>query len=274
MLVFPNAKINLGLTIVEKRSDGFHNIETVFYPIALCDVLEIVENTTNTKHPIIFTSSGIDIPGKADENLCVKAYHLIAKDYPLRAIKIHLHKIIPIGAGLGGGSSDAAFFLKAINKLFDLSLSFGELHHYARQLGSDCSFFINNRATFAEGKGDEMESCSVNLAGYFIVLVKPEIHISTQQAYALVKPSKPKKTLEELILQPIEDWKTTIQNQFEDSVFPQHPTIKTIKEQLYSSGAVYAAMSGSGSSVFGIFKKEMDLKNSFTGCFMWYGRLQ
>ena len=269
MIVFPNAKINLGLDIIEKRKDGFHTIESVFYPIGLSDVLEVIESKVGTKSKIQFKSSGIAIPGKDGENLCVKAYNLLCIAYDLPPVHIHLHKIIPVGAGLGGGSSDAAFFLKAINNLFQLHLSFGELHHYARELGSDCSFFISNQAVFAEGKGDEMEHVKLSLAGKYLVLIKPEIHISTQEAYAQVKPRKPKKSLEELIFLPLTSWKDKIHNQFEETVFSNHPEIKKIKEKLYESGAEYAAMSGSGSSVFGIFSSPLELKQQFEKCFVW-----
>ena len=269
MIVFPNAKINLGLDIIEKRKDGFHAIESVFYPIGLSDVLEVIETKTGTKNKVQFKSSGIFIPGTDSENLCVKAYDLLSREYDLPAVSIHLHKIIPVGAGLGGGSSDAAFFLKAINNLFQLQLSFGELHHYARELGSDCSFFISNQAVFAEGKGDEMEHVKLSLAGKFLVLVKPPIHISTKEAYAQVKPQKPKKSVEELIVMPLTSWKNKIHNQFEDTIFSSHPEIKKIKEKLYSLGAEYAAMSGSGSSVFGIFSSVVELKKQFKDCFVW-----
>ncbi|MBL0049159.1 MAG: 4-(cytidine 5'-diphospho)-2-C-methyl-D-erythritol kinase [Bacteroidetes bacterium] len=274
MIVFPNAKINLGLNIVEKRSDGFHNIETVFYPIGLSDVLEVLEYKGKSKKQVQFKSTGIPIPGKGSENLCVKAYHLLAKQYDLPPIKIHLHKIIPIGAGLGGGSADAAFFLKALNTVFELNLSFGELHHYARQLGSDCSFFISNQPVFAEGKGDEMEHINVNLKDKYLVLIKPPIHISTKEAYANVKPQKPAQSLEKLILKPINTWKNAVHNQFEDSVFPQFPEVKVIKEKLYAAGAEYAAMSGSGSAVYGLFNAQVDLQKQFKSCFVWQEMLK
>ncbi len=272
MICFPNAKINLGLNIVEKRSDGYHNIETVFYPIGLMDVLELVPNTT-PDIDVSFSSSGIAIPGENNANLCVKAYQLIAKDYPLPPLKVHLHKIIPIGAGLGGGSSDAAFFIKQLNELAELNLSFGEQHHYAKQLGSDCSYFINNNACFAQGKGDELESIRLSLKDYFVALVYPEIHINTATAYSLVKPSKPKQSLEQLIQQPIHTWKDIIFNDFETSVFARYPEISELKKKLYDHGAVYASMSGSGSAVFGIFEKETNLKKEFKSHFVWEGAM-
>lgn len=273
MIVFPNAKINLGLAITAKRSDGFHNLETVFYPIGLCDTLEVLE-APNSKKEITFSESGIPIPGDASSNLCIAAYKLVAKDYKLPSVKIHLHKKIPIGAGLGGGSSDAAYFLKALNLLFELNLSFGELHHYARKLGSDCSFFINNQPTFAIGKGDEMEAIPLSLKGKYLALIKPDISISTKEAYSNVVPMKPKNSVEKICLQSVSSWKNSLHNQFEDTIFTNYPDIKKIKEQLYALGATYASMSGSGSSVFGIFENEIDLNQSFKGNFIWQEMLK
>ena len=273
MLVFPNAKINLGLNIVAKRADGFHNIETAFYPIGWSDVLEVLPYSGKSAKRVHFSSSGIDIPGKSDENLCVKAYQLIAQDYDLAPVKIHLHKIIPIGAGLGGGSSDAAFFIKALNQLFELNLAFGEMHHYARQLGSDCSFFINNKPSFAIGKGDEMEFLDIDLKGKFLLLVKPDIHVNTAMAYSGVQPRIPKDSLEENLQKPIEQWSKLVFNQFEATIFPKFPEIKAIKELMYNKGAVYAAMSGSGSSVFGIFEQEVEVPKEFKSHAVWCERL-
>ena len=273
MISFPNAKINIGLNITEKRPDGFHNIQSAFYPVALCDALELLENTTKETTPVTMTFSGIDIPGDVNDNLCVKAYHLIAKDYPLPKIKVHLHKHIPIGAGLGGGSADAAFFIRLLNDKFELGLAWGEMHNYARQLGSDCSFFITNKPAFVEGKGDEYEFLSLSLKGYFIALVYPNIHINTAKAYSGVKPKAPLRSLEDDLKLPVEQWQKYVHNDFEDSVFVQFPELKKMKEQLYAAGAVYAAMSGSGSTVYGIFKKTTNLKDKFKECFVWEGQL-
>ncbi|MGQ0829508.1 MAG: 4-(cytidine 5'-diphospho)-2-C-methyl-D-erythritol kinase [Bacteroidota bacterium] len=274
MLCFPNAKINIGLNITEKRDDGFHSIESVMYPLALCDALEVIENTNKSSERIVFSSSGISIPGDVRDNLCCFAYHLIAKDYPLPNVKVHLHKHIPVGAGLGGGSADAAFFIRLLNDKFELGISWGEMHHYARELGSDCSFFISNKPAFAEGRGDQYESINVSLSNYHIVLIYPNIHINTAKAYSGVKPKTPVRSLENDILNlPIEQWKDHIHNNFEDSLFLQFLEIKTIKEQLYSLGAVYASMSGSGSSVYGIFKEKTDLKNKFKDHFIFEGKL-
>src|ERR1017187_1791639 len=188
MVIFPNAKINIGLNIIEKRDDGFHNIESCFYPIGLSDALEVIENKEESAEHIIITSSGIEIPGDIKDNLCFFAYHLVAADYPLPKVKVHLHKHIPIGAGLGGGSADAAFFIRLLNDKFELGISWGEMHHYARQLGSDCSFFITNKPVFAEGKGDEYESMKLDLSNYFIAIICPNIHINTAKAYSGVIP--------------------------------------------------------------------------------------
>lgn len=270
MLTFPNAKINIGLNIIEKRMDGYHSIESVFYPVRLCDALEVVENKEPSDERIIFTSSGIEIPGNANDNLCWFAYHAIANDYALPNVKVHLHKHIPIGAGLGGGSADAAFFIRLLNDTFDLGISWGEMHNYARQLGSDCSFFISNKPAFAEGRGDQYESMKLDLSSYHIALIYPHIHINTAKAYSGVIPKQPRRSLENDILNlPIAQWKDFIHNDFEDSIFPQFPEIKKIKEQLYSLGAEYAAMSGSGSTVYGIFKNKTNLKDVFQNCFVW-----
>ncbi len=274
MISFPNAKINIGLNIIEKRIDGYHNIESAFYPVALFDALEVIENTDAGAARIIFTFSGIEIPGNADDNLCYYAYHLIAADYSLPNVRVHLYKHIPIGAGLGGGSADAAFFIHLLNDKFELGISWGEMHHYARQLGSDCSFFISNKPAFAEGTGDQYESMKLDLSSYYAVLIYPNIHINTAKAYSGVVPKMPIRSLEnDLLNLPIEQWKEFIHNDFEDSIFPQFPELKKIKEKLYSSGAVYAAMSGSGSTVYGLFKNKTDLKKQFKDCFVWEGML-
>lgn len=272
MIIYPNAKINLGLHIVEKRSDGFHNIETIFYPVDWKDMLEVLPDESN-KNGVNFSSSGISIPGAIEENLCVRAYNLISKDYPLPAVKVHLHKVIPIGAGLGGGSSDAAFFIKALSDLFDLNLSWGELHHYAKQLGADCSFFITNKPVFAQGKGDELEPIYISLDGYYIVIVYPGVAVSTALAYADCIPKKPEIPLEEIIASvPVSRWKERLVNDFEKTVFEKSADLAVIKTKMYRSGAIYASLSGSGSAVYGIFEKEVDLKNVFAGNLVWQGR--
>lgn len=250
MLTFPNAKINIGLTIVSRRSDGYHNLETVFYPVKINDALEIVEADR-----LSFEASGIEIPGYANENLCLKAYELLKFDYDIPPLKIHLHKQIPIGAGLGGGSADAAFFIKLVNEKFNLGLNTSVMEDYARKLGADCAFFIQNKPVFAFGKGDEFENVDLDLSRYTLALVMPPVHVSTGEAYRGVNPHQPAESLKDLISLPIEDWKLAIKNDFEASIFRNHSSIRGVKAALYEAGAIYASMSGSGASVYGIFKK-------------------
>lgn len=274
MICFPNAKINIGLNITGKRDDGFHNVESVMYPLKgiVYEALEIIPLNKGKEAKLIL--SGIPVPGNTENNLCIRAHTLIKKDYPVPPVKIHLHKAIPIGAGLGGGSADAAFFIRLLNDMFQLGISWGEMHHYARQLGSDCSFFISNKPVFAEGKGDQLESLNLSLSGYHLVLVYPDIHINTAMAYTGVHPKKPTRSLENDVLNlPVEQWKESIHNDFEDSIFVKYPEIKKIKEKLYSIGAVYASMSGSGSAVYGLFKKEVNTKKYFKAYSVWKGKL-
>lgn len=252
MIVFPNAKINIGLNVIEKRADGFHNIESIFYPVnELTDVLEIIKQDNNE---VGFTSTGIDIPQKEGEfNLCEKAYQLIKNDFDISGVKIHLHKVIPIGAGLGGGSADAAFTLKVLNDLFELDLSNEQLIEYAQKLGSDCAFFIKNKPIYAFNKGDEFDEIELDLSNHDIKIEYPDIHISTAEAYSGVVPKLSNQNLKELIAEPIENWKVSFKNDFEQSVFPNHPNIEKLKAKMYQDGAKYASMTGSGSAVFGIF---------------------
>ncbi len=265
MLVFPNCKINLGLHILGKREDRFHNLETVFYPVACKDALELITATNNTTD-IEFTGTGLAVDGDVFDNLCVKAYHLLKTDFPqLPAVKIHLHKTIPMGAGLGGGSADAAFMLKLLNDKFSLNLSTPQLLHYALQLGSDCPFFIINKPCVATGRGEVLEEIMVDLAVYKIVLINPGIHVNTRWAFSKLTPALPLKSVKEIIKQPVETWKEELKNDFELPVFTAHPQIREIKESLYQQGAIYAAMSGSGSTVFGIFESDsvpVSLENS------------
>ena len=264
MIVFPNCKINLGLHILRKRTDGYHDLETVFYPIALYDVLEIIHDTgygirnTGDKEPSLqFSGSGFLINGYPDDNLCVKAYNLLQIDFPqLPAIQMHLHKAIPTGAGLGGGSADAAYTLLLVNKQFQLNLSTNQLTNYALQLGSDCPFFIINKPCFATGRGEILEPIAIDLSAYKFIIVNPGIHISTANAFSDVTPALPAKSVKEIIQQPVETWKNELINDFEKPVFSQHPEIETIKNKIYDSGAIYASMSGSGSTVYGIFEKD------------------
>ena len=254
MILFPNAKINIGLNILSRREDGFHNLETIFYPLAIRDALEVVE-----ADQMKFTSSGLEIPGDAMDNLCLKAYYLLSKDYKLPPVHIHLHKNIPIGAGLGGGSADASFFIRLINQKFELGMDALQMEGYASKLGSDCAFFIQNKPAIAVGKGDQLQTINLDLSSYFIMLVMPQVQVSTSDAYRGVRPATMASSLADLIKLPIEAWRVAIKNDFEPSVFLQYPIISEIKSKLYSAGALYACMSGSGSSVFGIFEKELKL---------------
>jgi 4-diphosphocytidyl-2-C-methyl-D-erythritol kinase len=250
MIRFPNAKINIGLNITEKRQDGFHNLETIFYPVDWSDAIEFV-----VADEVQYSSSGISIPGDPGSNLVMKAYRLLQKDFSLPSLKIHLHKEIPFGAGLGGGSSDGAFMLLLLNKHFGLNLSYEELEHYAATLGSDCPFFIRNKPVFASGRGEIMESIELSLNSWFILLVKPPVQVSTAKAFQFVVPGNPAISLKKLIKLPVRDWKDKVINQFEPSVFQQYPEIEKLKQSLYDLGAAYASMSGSGSCVYGLFQE-------------------
>lgn len=268
MLSFPNSKINLGLNIVEKRADGFHNIETVFYPIGWKDVLEIVPQE---KDELEFKCSGITIEGRAAENLCVKAYQLLKHHCDIPGAKMHLHKIIPTGAGLGGGSSDAVSVLKMLNEMFELGLAWGELHHYAKQLGSDCSFFVTNKPVYATQKGDDLEGIQFSLRGKFMAVVQPGVRVGTAEAYAGVVPMKSGMNVKDIVsTEPLEKWKDVLKNDFEKSIFKKFPEIEKLKMRLYEKGAVYASMSGSGSAVYGIFDKEISMEE-FRGLPNWSG---
>ncbi len=251
MIYFPNAKINIGLNIIEKRNDGFHTIETVLYPVKWSDIAEITINKQSTPS---FNQTGIplDINDNKD-NLCYKAYLLLKKDYPLPSVQFHLHKIIPVGAGLGGGSSDAAYTLYYLNDYFNLNLSPQQLVNYAEILGSDCPFFIHNKPMFATEKGNRLRNIELDLQNYYIVIVYPDLYISTNEAYSGIIPQKNKDSLEELILSPVCEWRNSIKNDFETLIFKKYPDIERIKNELYLHGALYASMTGSGSSVYGIF---------------------
>ena len=264
MITFPNAKINLGLNITEKRPDGYHNLETIFYPIPLEDALEVnVWNEETGKFRL--HQSGLEIAGEAESNLVVKTYKLLDDEFNLPPVDIHLFKHIPSGAGLGGGSADAAFMLKLLNGKFTLGLTDEALEEYATRLGADCAFFIKNEPTYAEGIGNIFSPISLSLKGYRIRLVKPDIFVSTRDAFSKIKPHHPKKSLKEIVQLPVEEWKKYMMNDFEESVFPQFPAIGEIKEEMYRQGAVYASMSGSGSSVYGLFKSDVLLPKADFG---------
>ncbi|MFY7899781.1 MAG: 4-(cytidine 5'-diphospho)-2-C-methyl-D-erythritol kinase [Chitinophagaceae bacterium] len=263
MVVFPNCKINLGLHITAKRLDGYHDLETVFYPIALNDVLEVVRLNeasslqNSSIQNIQFTSSGIPIDGDVTNNLCVKAYQLLQRDFPdLPPIQMHLHKIIPMGAGLGGGSADGAFALSLLQKKFHLTISEEQMIAYALQLGSDCPFFVINKPCFATGRGEIINPISLDLSDFAFVIVNPRIHISTGWAFNSITPKKPQVSIKDIIIQPITTWKNLLINDFELPAIQQFPIIGTIKDTLYDYGAVYSSMTGSGSTIFGIFHKK------------------
>lgn len=250
MLTFPNAKINLGLNIISKRPDGYHNIETVFYPVNLQDALEIVPSDTLT-----FKSKGLTIKGDPYDNLILKAYRMMQEKYDIPNVAIFLQKNIPMGAGLGGGSSDAAFLLKAVNKQFKLELDSTTLQQHAATLGADCPFFIENKPCFASGLGYDFEPIELDLSNYDILLVKPNVHISTEEAYSYVVPREREVSIKDILKLDIHQWKDYLENDFEGSVFNPHPELSVLKRRIYDAGAIYAAMSGSGSTVYGIFPK-------------------
>ncbi len=263
MIVFPNIKINLGLSITEKRPDGYHNLETVFYPVALEDALEIralpEASLPEADKKITLHQYGMEIAGNPEDNLVAKAYSLLDKEFHLPPVEIHLYKHIPSGAGLGGGSSDAAFMLKLLNGHFHLNLSEEQLEIYAATLGADCAFFIKNKPVYAEGIGNIFSPIELSLKGYQIMIVKPDVFVSTREAFANIHPHHPEYPVKEVIRRPVAEWKDTLINDFEASVFPQHPVIGEIKQELYNQGAIYASMSGSGSSVFGLFAPDAAL---------------
>lgn len=269
MIIFPNAKINLGLNIVEKRPDGYHNLETVFYPIQLQDALEVKASTANaTDTPYTLHVKGNPIDSDAENNLVTKAYLLLKDRYSLPPVDIHLFKHIPMQAGLGGGSADGAFMIKLLNEKFRLGMSISEMEAAAAQLGADCAFFIQNQPVFATGTGDRFEPIQLSLSEYHLLLVKPDIAVSTKEAFAHVQPHRPEQSLKDIIKQPVETWRESMKNDFEDSVFLQYPELAAIKDKLYDLGAVYASMSGSGSTLYGIFKQELpNVENVFNGCF-------
>ena len=252
MLTFPNAKINLGLNVVEKRPDGYHNLETIFYPIPLEDILEIIPPTPPNIQTTL-TQTGLSVSGNIEDNLVLRAYRLLSTHFPLPPLQIHLYKHIPMGAGLGGGSSDAAYMLKMLNEKFDLQLSAERLEEYAALLGADCAFFVRNKPVYAEGIGNVFTPVDLSLKGYGLIVIKPDVFVSTRDAFARISPRHPQQNLKDIVRLPVEEWKNRMANDFEESVFPQFPLIGAIKEELYQAGAVYASMSGSGSSVYGLF---------------------
>ncbi len=269
MIAFPPCKINLGLSVTGKRSDGYHDIVTCFYPVPWTDVLEIVPAAEFS-----FAVSGIPVPGAFADNLCVRAYALMRETFDIKPVAMHLLKCIPMGAGLGGGSSDGAFALKLLNDIFELAVSEDDLVQLASQLGSDCPFFIRAKPAMATGRGEQLTETSLSLKGKFLVIVKPEVKISTAEAYASIKPRMPEDDLTDILSGPLEAWRTRLKNDFEIPIFKAYPSIAALQQQLYNHGAVYASMSGSGSAVYGIFHQPVDLRNMFEDAEYWSGHLE
>ena len=269
MILFPPAKVNLGLNILFKREDGYHEIETCMIPIPFTDILEITE-----ADEFDFLQTGLAIPGNSQSNLCVKAFQLMKQKFAIPTVRIHLRKQIPMGAGLGGGSAAAAYVLKGLNDLFKLKVSISELEFLAVQLGSDCPFFIKNKPQIARGRGEVLSEIDLDLKGKYLILLNPGIHVGTKEAYDGVQPRISSKTIEEVISNSYDTWKTELINQFEESIFPKYRLIKELKESLIELGAVYASMSGSGSSVFGIFdEKPIQIHPSLRNYFVFEGKI-
>lgn len=273
MITFPCAKINLGLNIVSKRPDGYHNLETVFYPIPLTDALEIkyMDEKFPSESPCDLKITGNDVDCNEEDNLVIKAYQLLAADFQLPRVHAHLVKRIPTQAGLGGGSSDAAYMIRLLDERFRLNIGIPEMERYAAKLGADCAFFITADPSYAEGIGDVLMPVDVpgaGLGGYYLAVVKPSVAVSTRDAYAAIVPKTPAKCCRDIVRQPIETWKDELVNDFEAPIFAMHPELAAIKQNLYDAGAVYAAMSGSGSALFGIFREQpTDLEKEFEGMF-------
>lgn len=253
MVVFPNAKINLGLRVIRKRYDGFHDIESLFYPIGLSDVLEILP--VGNGQEAFFMASGLEVPVN-EGNLCIKALSLLQSKYTVQALGIYLHKVIPPGGGLGGGSSDGAYTLKSIDRLLDLELSREKLLEYAGELGSDCPFFIENTPSLVTGRGEKLQPLPACLGGYYLILVIPDIRISTTQAYSMVNPFNDGEPVGDIVRLPPEKWQGRLVNDFEAPLFSEYPELRAIRDRLYGSGAIYASMTGSGSGIYGIYNEQ------------------
>lgn len=273
MLLLPNCKINIGLNIVARRPDGYHDLETVFYPIPLRDNLEFKE-ITDSDEPYRLVTGGVPIEGKAEDNLIVKVYLSLKEEFHLPALELFLYKHIPMGAGLGGGSSDAAAMMTGLNEAYSLGMSHEEMEQRMARFGADCAFFVRNRPAYATGIGNILSPVSLSLKGKYIVLVKPDTFVSTKEAYAHVVPKPADCPLPEALAQPIESWRLSVRNDFEASVFPQHPELAAVKQTLYDMGALYAAMSGSGSTLFGIFDRPTpEAENVFEKHFVFMQKL-
>ena len=276
MITFPIAKINRGLNVVERRQDGFHNLDTVFYPVQIKDALEL--NIMNQHFPAKtdcdIKVSNINIEGDEQRNLVVRAYQLLKQDFhQMPRVHAHLYKEIPTQAGMGGGSSDCAYAIMLLNEMFTLGLSEEQMMAYATRLGADCAFFILSRPAYAEGIGERLHPIELNLSRYFIAIVRPDIPVPTKEAFSLIKPAHPAKCCRDIVMQPVETWRNDLVNDFEQSVFALHPEIAAIKQRLYGLGAIYAAMSGSGSAVFGLFTQEIKINEYFPEMFTYCGKL-
>lgn len=271
MITFPIAKINLGLNVVERRPDGYHNLETVFYPVPITDSLEIqlMDDKFPSDVDCDLKVTNIQVEGDEQHNLVVKAYQLLKRDFPdrIKRVHSHLYKAIPTQAGMGGGSSDCAAMIRLLNELFELHLSNEQMINYATQLGADCPFFILNRPVYAEGIGERMQTIDLELSGWYLAVVRPDIPVPTKEAFSLIKPAKPSICCKQIVEYPVNQWRDLLVNDFEKSVFAIHPQIGEIKARLYELGAVYAAMSGSGSSVFGLFQNSIELDYLFDGMY-------
>lgn len=282
MISFPVAKINLGLNVVEKRSDGYHNLETVFYPVPLKDRLEVIVNANrndnhndNRNGGCLLNVTGIKIVGDVQRNLVVRAYQLLKEDFPqLPNVTATLHKGIPSQAGMGGGSSDCAYMIRLLNDMCQLGMNDEQMIGYAARLGADCAFFILSSPAYAEGIGERLQPIDVNLHGWYIGVVRPDIPVPTKEAFSRISPHRPQKNCREVVMQPVETWKKELVNDFEESVFALHPEISAVKEQLYKMGATYAAMSGSGSALFGLFRENpATLAETFPDMFTFTSKL-
>ena len=273
MIVRPNAKINIGLNIVEKRADGFHNLESLMVPFGLTDELKLTENKRHGAKKFELVIDGLPVDGSLDTNLVSRAYHLINADYNLPPVRVVLKKQIPMGAGLGGGSADGAFTITALNKMFDLKLSVEAMQRYAAMLGSDCALFVQNKPAFATSRGEVLKPVNINLKGYSILIVKPDVHVNTAQAYKLLTPHRPEIPITDLLEKKPEEWRGKMVNDFEEPIFKMHPILNDIKTTMYSAGAAYASMSGSGSAIYGLFAGKPDVgKFRFENCFFWEGK--
>lgn len=279
MLTFPCAKINLGLNITSKREDGYHNLETIFYPVPLTDALEVklMHDDFPSDEPCDLKITGNAVDCDEKNNLVVKAYTLLAQDFKLPRVHTHLVKRIPMQAGLGGGSADGAFMIRLLDERFRLNMGIAEMERYASRLGSDCAFFITTEPSFATGRGEVLEPVNIaehNLQGYYIAIVKPAIAVSTREAFKQIICRQPEHCCRDIVRQPVETWKTVLTNDFEEPAFKQHPELADIKQRLYDLGAVYAQMSGSGSAFFGLFRTDpQQLKNAFPACYTFTTKL-